>query len=358
MVSRSASVNICDNPDRWELFHRFGSSSTSYLTLSDGLREFRGSREGYVAYSERFRVALVPGDPTVDPDDLKGSARELRDHFSGNGGQVCLFSCNEATKEAFEAQGFSCLYIGSEPVVLMDEFSLTGRRKRGLRGSVNRARRLGLTVETYRPDRDRDPEVESGIRSVSTEWGRTKGTPELGFLVGRLNFEETLDKRYYLCRGREGLESFILLYPIPSNGDFYLDHMRRRPDAPNGSMDFLICSAIEELREGGAKRLYLGLCPFSRMSWEGNGNPSYVTSLFRLLPRPFGLLYPASSELVFKRKYANAWEPRFMCCYPRVSFRALLAILDAFCPGGLAAILSHRAKRLIRGRSGTARGRS
>jgi lysylphosphatidylglycerol synthetase-like protein (DUF2156 family) len=97
---------------------------------------------------------------------------------------MVLFACDDTTRNAFEHHGFSSLYIGSEPVVDIGDFSTSGRRNRGLRGSTNRARRMGLTVSEYEPASGRDGLTEEGIRRVSTVWCSTKGTPELNFLVG------------------------------------------------------------------------------------------------------------------------------------------------------------------------------
>jgi lysylphosphatidylglycerol synthetase-like protein (DUF2156 family) len=131
--------------------------------------------------------------------------------------------------------------------------------------------------------------------------------------------------------------------------------MRRLPSSPKESLDFTLCSTLDVLRSEGVGRMYMGVCPFSRMKDGENGNPTYVSALFGMFRRPFGLIYPAEGEYKYKKKYATSWEPRYMCSLPGVSARSLLAILDCFCPGGLPAIGSHKMKRLIAGRSARVR---
>ena len=335
------------------LYEAYGRTSTSYLSLSDGLEHIRCGSDCFVAFKENLGVRVIPGDPIAMPEGLETIAAEVR-RVTPRGRHVVLFACDDTTRKVFEQHGFSSLYIGSEPVVDIGDFSPSGRRNRGLRGSINRARRMGLTMTEYRPASGRDGPTEEGIRRVSTEWCRTKGTPELNFLVGRLDFDETYGKRYLLCWRDDEPVAYILLYPIPATGDIYLDHMRRLPGSPKECLDFTLCETIDVLGSEGVGRLYMGVCPFSRMTDGDNGNPTYVSALFGMLQRPFGFFYPAEGEYMYKKKYATSWEPRYMCSLPRVSARGLLAILDCLCPGGMPAIVSHKMKRLIAGRSARA----
>lgn len=335
------------------LYEACGRTSTSYMSLSHGLEYIRFGNDGFVAFKDNLGVRVVPGDPIAMPGGLERIAAEVR-RGTPVGWHVVLFACDDTTRRVFEQHGFSSLYIGSEPVVDIDTFSLAGRRNRGFRGSINRAKRMGLTMTEYRPASGRDGPIEDGIRHVSTEWCRTKGTPELDFLVGHLDFEETYGKRYFLCWRDDEPVAYVLLYPIPATGDVYLDHMRRLPGSPKECLDFTLCETIGLLGSEGVGKLYMGVCPFSRMMDVENGNPTYVSALFKMLQRPFGVLYPAEGEYMYKKKYATSWEPRYMCSFPRVSARGLLAILDCFCPGGVPAIVSHKMKRLITGRSARA----
>ena len=170
------------------LYEAYGRTSTSYLSLSHGLEHIRCGSDGFVAFKENLGVRVVPGDPIAMPEGLESIAAEVR-RTTPRGRQVVLFACDDTTRGVFEQYGFSSLYIGSEPVVDVEDFSPSGRRNRGLRGSINRARRSGLTITEYRPASGRGGPIEDGIRHVSTEWCTTKGTPELNFLVGRLDLE-------------------------------------------------------------------------------------------------------------------------------------------------------------------------
>lgn len=336
------------------LYKTHGRTSTSYMSLSHDLDHIRCESDGFIAFKETLGVRVVPGDPIAVPEGLDSIAVEVR-HRTPTGRHVVLFACDDKTRIVFEQHGFSSLYIGSEPVVDLEDFSLSGRRNRGFRGSINRSKRMGLSMTEYVPASGRDGSIENGIRHVSTVWCSTKGTPELNFLVGRLDFNATYGKRYFICWREDEPVAYILLYTIPATGDVYLDHMRRLPGSPKESLDFTLCKAIDVLRTEDVSRMYMGVCPFSRMTDKENGNPTYVSVLFGMLQRPFSFFYPAEGEYMYKKKYATSWEPRYMCSLPRVSARSLLAILDCFCPGGMTVIVSHKMRRLRSGLSSQVR---
>ena len=340
--------------ERLAMYESAGRSSTAYLSLSPDLDCIFREGEGFLAFKEHLGVRVAPGDPVSLPGGLDGIARDVT-HGTPRGSQFVLFACDDTTRRVFEGHGFSSLHIGSEPVVDIGSFSMSGRRNRGIRGSMNRARRGGLRVTPYMPASGRDGATESWLRRVSKAWCATKGTPELNFLVGRLDFEETYGKTYFLCQRGRDILAYLLFYTMPATGDVYLDHMRRLPGSPKECLDFTLCEAIEAFKALNVGRMFMGVCPFSRMSEADGVNPDYLNDLFTMLRRPFAFLYPAEGEYNYKRKYATSWEPRYMCAYPRVSTRGLLAILECFCPGGLAAIAYHRLGRFRAGRSARAR---
>lgn len=351
-MSAGSRGPVISREERQVIFESHGRTSTAYMSLSPDLEHVALPGEGFVAYREKLGVRVVPGDPVSSPLGLHSLAQQMA-LSTTRGRQTVVFACNRTTRDAFEAEGFRSLHIGSEPVVDLGVFSSAGRRNRGLRGSINRAKRRGLTIVEYIPAAGRDTALEVEVLRVSTEWCRTKGTPELNFLVGRLDFEQVYGKRYVLCLDGDNVVGYILLYPIPGSGDVYLDHMRRSPGSPTECLDFTLCETIDTLRREGVGRMFMGVCPFSELE-EESGDPSYVRPLFEMLRRPFGLVYPVKGEHGYKRKYATSWEPRYMCYGPRVSARGLLAVLDCFCRGGIPAILAHKASRLIPGRSGPA----
>ncbi|MEE9115777.1 MAG: DUF2156 domain-containing protein [Thermoplasmata archaeon] len=336
---------------RLDSLKKHGSNSISYLTLWDGLSIFHGEWEGYIAHKDRLRVSVVLGDPVVPVSEMKKAVGDLKDHFKSRGSHICFFACTEKTSRLLIDEGFKCLYIGSEAVVDLEEFSLAGGRMHSVRSSVNYARRHNLVMEEYVPENGRDESIEQEVMYISQDWCTSQRIPELRFMIGKLNFEITEGKRYFLCRHEDKAVSFIVYYPVFATGDYYLDLMRRRKDAPRGCMDFLLAESFDQIVKEGVGKIYLGFSPFSFLNSPKNANPHYANSLFTFLSDPFEFFYPAQSEFMFKNKFATSWEPNYLCYYPRLTMRGLFAILDAFCPGGLGSILSHKAKMFTRSRS-------
>ncbi len=90
-----------------------------------------------------------------------------------------------------------------------------------------------------------------------------------------------------------------------SVGNF--DLMRRRPDAPNGVMEYLVVALIHRFRAEGRTGMTLGLAPLANI--DGDGIPD----------RALRLLYDRGTKVFnyqglhhFKEKWNPVWEPRYL----------------------------------------------
>ncbi len=157
---------------------------------------------------------------------------------------------------------------------------------------------------------------------MSAAWLSTKRGGELGFTLSRYD-----DVAGQLAAGVTDL--WVVLdeaYTVQAwctwrhylNGDArVLDIMRRRPHAPNPTMDFLICTSLEHYRDSG-------------VTWASLAS----------VPREHGSaaerIYPARSLRAYKQKFDPRWEPRWLAiaaAWQRPF--ALAAICGAYCPGGM-----------------------
>ena len=90
---------------RIECLQKYGKNSLSFLTLADSLSSFRGKWDGYIAYKELLKTALVLGDPIVSEGSLKQAIRDLKDEFSSKKVHICLVACTENVIDVLLNQG-------------------------------------------------------------------------------------------------------------------------------------------------------------------------------------------------------------------------------------------------------------
>src|SRR6202011_4382738 len=109
---------------------------------------------------------------------------------------------------------------------------------------------------------------------------------EMGFSVGRSDDVPAVPTTVGLAHDAEGkLVAYVTWLPLPAARGVSLDAMRRRADAPGGTMDLLLYAGMKQFRSV-ASWASLGLAPASG---------------------------PSSSSLsAFKAKFRPQWEPRYL----------------------------------------------
>jgi phosphatidylglycerol lysyltransferase len=88
--------------------------------------------------------------------------------------------------------------------------------------------------------------------------------------------------------------------------------MRKRKDAPSGTMDLLIARALEDLRAAGLEEASLANAPLAHVGEPRRGLERGVALLFENL----NAFYGYKSLFQFKKKFAPRWEGRHLV-YPR-----------------------------------------
>jgi len=324
----------------------YGQSSLSYSTLDPRLKRFTlPDKVGYVAYA-RTRKTLVALTGPVCAD---GDVGEFIDGFKAlgedEGLRTAFFGVGEGNAEAYQERGYHRLQVARDSVLDLGSFTTQGNRMENVRRGYNRAKNEGLQAEEYRPLEERDHLLEEECHVISNEWLHSRGTPELEFVIGRLDWDEPGDRRFFVARSERGLEAFLVMHPVYAKQGWYLDMSRRRSSSPNGTIDFLQVNAIETLKNEGARLLYLGMIPHIDAADELKGVGGVQKWALRFIARHFDFFYPASSETFFKDKYRPAWEPLYMYTSAPATFGLFHDIFKLFLPGGTLGILKWKLGR-------------
>jgi phosphatidylglycerol lysyltransferase len=86
--------------------------------------------------------------------------------------------------------------------------------------------------------------------------------------------------------------------------------MRRRTDAPNGTMDYLFIKLFLYARERGYARVSLGMAPMTgfQKREEATMEERAIHGLFQKLD----FLFSFRGLYRYKAKFATSWEPRYL----------------------------------------------
>jgi len=290
--------------------------------------------EGYVAFKRCRKHLVALAEPICAPEDVSALLKGFKDFGSHEGRVVAFFGATDRHLPAFEAEGYEIYKAAEDSVVILSEFTLQGNKMENVRGGYNRARNAGLEMMEYHPAKCRDEELEAECSMISREWLREKKKPELEFVLGQLDWDVPGDRRFFIAKKNERMEGFLTYHPIYRSG-WYLDLSRRRMEAPNGTMDFLIAESMIKFQEEGENAVYLGLSLYMGFARELE-NASRLTKLAMRLGTPhFHRLYPVESQRFFKEKYGPRWEELYLCTSDRFTLSLFRDVLDAFQPKGV-----------------------
>jgi phosphatidylglycerol lysyltransferase len=326
---------------------KYAKNSLSFLTLSDSLQTFHPSCGGYIAYKTFFKSATILGDPIVSQQCMQQALDEFTQEMKSKKYHMNFFLCTDESIRSLRKKGFTCLYVGMEGVVELNNFSIAGRKNWKIRSSVNYAKKHDMIVKEYTYKNHRSQDIEKQICSIANEWEELKKTPELSFAFGSVDFTTPDAARYFYCEYQGEIVAFISYYPIYGSNSYYLDLTRRAIESPRGAIDYCIVKSFEMLKNEDVKKVYIGFSPFSFLSKGSLFNSRFYSNLFTIGKPFFEFGYPAKSEFFFKKKFSTTWEPNYVVFYPRISIRNLLSLIHSMYEGGIASFLIKKIKYMV-----------
>jgi lysyl-tRNA synthetase, class II len=312
-----------------DIVRRHGTDTLSYFALRrDKSYFFQG--DGLVAYRYLWNLGLVSGDPICAPEDRAATIEAFVRYARGMGWGVAVLAGSEEAESVYRALGLRPFYLGDEAILDPRTFSLEGRSIRKVRQSCHRLERNGYRLE-FRPDAEVDPDLQDALDGVSRAWrGRA---PDRGFTMSldRLPSPQDPDAITVVARDLAGrAQGYLHLVPCyGENCGFSLDQMRRRPDTPNGLMEWMIARTVLFLASRGYARFSLNFTVRRRLF----GDEARLSLLQRLEAAILGVLNPFFQiERLhrFNDKFSPTWRPRYIYYEAPISLpRVLLAYLEA-----------------------------
>ena len=323
-----------------KLLVRWGSSdSLAYFALRDDRSLLVApSRRAAISYRVVGTVSLSAGDPLGEPAAWPEAIDAWLAEARSYGWVPAVLAASERGAEAYHRAGLDALELGDEALLSADEFSLEGRKMRGVRQAVSRCERAGLSV-TCRRLRDMSPEEIRAVDAKADQW--RDGEVERGFSMALGRFGEPADGEavVVLSTDRDGeLKGLLHLVPWGDDG-LSLDLMRRDRDSENGVIEQMVATLMTQARSLGVRRVSLNFAVFRNVFARGERlGAGPVLRLWRSLLLVASRWWQIESLYRANAKYQPEWAPRFLCFraagdLPRVSVAALRAEAFIVAPG-------------------------
>ncbi|HEX5164752.1 MAG TPA: phosphatidylglycerol lysyltransferase domain-containing protein [Thermomicrobiales bacterium] len=332
-VLRPTIETSSDRRDAIDLLHHYGGSPIGQMTTWPGnTLLLNHHRNAYLAYRLIGNVALVLGDPIGAPEGRSAGIQEFVQLCHRNGWTPCFYGVGRSNLDAYSRAGLSSIQVGEDAYIDLSDFHLHGRQWQDARTAINKARKMG--IEFHLADLGGvDDGTLRQLHEISDSWLHSRRLPEMGFTLGSLTAKPDPEAKVATAIDQRGhVHAFVTWLPIYGTCGWVIDIMRRRPDAFNGVIEFLIVESALAFRTEGAAVVSLSTAPLARVARDGDAADTFEQAITRLvgLIEPF---YQTRTLFEFKRKFSPRWEPVYIAfpgatCLPRIGY----AILRAYLP--------------------------
>jgi phosphatidylglycerol lysyltransferase len=339
-----------------EILRAHGRHATSFQILETGyeywIDEQAAAPGGLIAYVESGGYRVAAGPPVATPDDLVAVTRRFADATAACGLRALFFCADGEFVAALgadvDALAFDVVPIGEQPEWDPADWNPVGKRFRTLREQVNRARNKGVVIRSIPPEEMASASTRAEIETVLGQWQDGRPMSAMRFMVDLQPFHLPEERRYYVaeCGGRA--VGFLAAIPVFQRNGWFFEDVIRTPDAPNGTVEFLIHTAMFDAKERGDRYVTLGLAPLASIP-VGEGTHRTLRRTLDWCYRRLGRLYQFEGLRSFKDRFRpDGWSQQYLVqVHSDVGVRSFHAVLRAFAGGGLFAFGLDTVKRAL-----------
>lgn len=322
---------------------RKGGQSLSWMALWEPNRYwFTSDRTGAVAFQQHGQVALTLAGPFGEAAGMDRAAAGFLDFCSSQALVPAFYSCDDALWPLLQTRGYHRVSVAQETRLAIKELEFKGKEWQNVRTAINRARKSGVTAVwgTYR---DFSASLRSQLSELSEDWAAGKAVPEMGFTLGGI--DDLMDDDVLTClavdpQGQvQGVTSWLPVYEDGVLVSRTLDVMRRRGAGFPGVMEFLIASAVQELRPS-VDIISLSGSPLSRSIPENEADPlsssgaGALVAILDVVGHALEPLYGFRSLAAFKSRFQPEYRTLYLYYQDPLQLAAIAgALTRAYLPG-------------------------
>lgn len=306
---------------------------SAVLALNSGTSTFRApDLPGFLAYRPCGRWLVQIGGAYAPSESRLALLARFRDLAHQRGHRVLALQVQRRDAQALASLGCTVNQLGASYAMPVADFTLAGKPFVKLRNKISRARRAGVQVEFTRADLLPDTDA-AALALVDEGWLGAKGrfARPLRTLVGEVAGPAASLRRLALARLDDRVVGYVSLSPVFGTRPGWLhDLSRRTADAPPGVMELLVSQCLQRTAEEGSSWWHFGMTPFTSLDARHRlpGASPLVDRIVRLVAERGDAVYPAASQLEYKRKWGELQTlPDYLAFDGRVSVRGVYRLL-------------------------------
>jgi len=281
--------------------------------------------EGFIGYRIEAKSAIVFGDPVCALVDQCQLAEAFQSDCREKGLNVIYAIASPPFAKAIHShRGHVLIQFGNKLILDPSDNPLkkTGSNGILLRKKVKHALKEGIVVHEYLTP---EASIEKSIEQVGHSWLQSRHGPQV--FIAHLNlFNDREGKRWFYASDKDRIVGFLLLNEIQASSGWLLNNLILSPDAPSGTSELLITSALEALEKENSKSVVIGPVTSQEISIAGLGTFSswFLNTVFRTSKKIFKL----DGQRIFWDKFQPHGEPSYLI-FDKVNIRTTRALLRA-----------------------------
>ncbi|MDR1012873.1 MAG: bifunctional lysylphosphatidylglycerol flippase/synthetase MprF [Lactobacillales bacterium] len=293
------------------LTHYGGNTESQLVYLGDKDIFFYTNNDGedtaFLQFNYFRDKAIVMGPPSGKFQDYPKLLARFINQCDILGYSPIFYEVTEDITLILHEFGYNMIKMGEEGHVDLPNFTISGKKQRGNRATMNRMKKEGVHLKILEPPFTKEDMKQ--MRKISDEWlGSRK---ERGFSMGFFASDYITRAPVGVVKNAEDdIIAFANIMPTYTEQMVSVDLMRYSSLAPQSIMDFLFISLFNYYKDKGIKTFNLGMAPLSNV---GTSRKSFVQERIANLIYQFGShFYSFQGLREYKNKYATSWRSRYM----------------------------------------------
>jgi phosphatidylglycerol lysyltransferase len=299
--------------------------------LGDKSLLFSESGNAFVMYGQEGRSFVAMGDPIGSPKERQELSWRFRELADRSGAWTVFYQVRMHNLPLYLDLGLSLLKLGEEARVPLEEFSLDGGARKGLRRVTKNVEKEGCSFEII--PQSQVHHVLPRLRALSDEWLAAKSTREKGFSLGFWDDRYMLDAPVAVVRRSNEIVAFANLWEGSGREELSVDLMRYAATAPDGVMEYLFIQLMLWGRTEGFGHFNLGMAPLSGL--ENRQLAPIWNRVGALLFQHAENFYHFQGLRAYKQKFDPVWEPRYLASPGGIKLPIILTNVSSLVSRGL-----------------------